>query len=75
MAVFSSLDDHGLLFSTGNTPSVLGTATIDFVHIALVVILLIISKIELVFTLLAPWLSWQPWRLVPGMAYGHMFVS
>jgi hypothetical protein len=47
MAVFASLDDHGRLFSTKYTPSFLSTATVDFVHIALT-ILLTISKVELV---------------------------
>jgi hypothetical protein len=30
MAVFTSLNDRGQLFSTENTPVVFGTATIDF---------------------------------------------
>jgi hypothetical protein len=64
MAVFASLDDHGQLFSTENIPLVLGTATVDFVHIIALAIPLTISKVQLVFTLLAPWLSWQPWPTV-----------
>jgi hypothetical protein len=55
-AVFASLDDRGQLFSTENTPLVLGTATVDFVHVALA-IPLTISEAGLVFTLLVPWLS------------------
>jgi hypothetical protein len=38
MAVFASLDDRDQLFSTENIPLVLGTATIDFVHIALAIL-------------------------------------
>jgi hypothetical protein len=59
MAIFASLNHRGQLFSTEKKSLVLGTATVNLVHIVLV-ILLTISKVELVFTLLTPWLLWQP---------------
>jgi hypothetical protein len=63
MAIFASLDHRCQLFSTEKASLVLGTATVNLVHIALA-ILLTISIVELVFTLLMPWLLWQPWPTV-----------
>jgi hypothetical protein len=75
MAIFASWNHHGQLFSTENTSLVLGTATVNLVHIALA-IELTISIVELVFTLLTPWLLWQPCFVAAmALAYGHVFVS
>ena len=46
-----------------NSSLVLGTATVNLVHIALA-IELTISIVEVVFKLLTPWVLWQPW---PGL--------
>ena len=51
MAIFASLDHRSQLLSTEQISLVLGTATVNLVHIALA-ILLTISKVELIFTLL-----------------------
>jgi hypothetical protein len=81
IAIFASLDHRGQLFSTEKTSLVLGTATVNLVHIIALAILLTISKIELVFTLLTPWLLWQPCfcgshgAMAYGMAYGYVIVS
>jgi hypothetical protein len=75
MAIFASLDHRGQLFSTEKTSLVLGTATVNLVHTALA-IELTISIVELVFTLLTPWLLWQPCFVAAmALAYGHVFVS
>jgi hypothetical protein len=56
MAVFTSLDDHGQLFLTEKTPVI----RYNWLHTcSCTCILLAISEVELVFTLLAPWLSYH----------------
>jgi hypothetical protein len=64
---FSSLDDRDQLFLTENIPLVLGTATIDFVHVALAILLNYFWSRTSFHTLGS--------LALMAMAYGHVFVS